>query len=89
MPVTGWTCQESKGKKKQALSKLPPSLPFIQAASRRCGQVKGGSSHLKRAGLEVDFSTPKSRSKAGLPTSNDLIKKKYIHTSRAYQLLGF
>ena len=38
---------------------------LTEAASRKCGQVKGGCAHLKRSGLKV-----------GLPALKDLIRKK-------------
>jgi hypothetical protein len=43
-------------------------------------RLKGGSAHLKRSGLKVYLSTSKIRS--GLPTSNDLIKKKSLRLER-------
>ena len=44
---------------------------------RSIPQIKGRSSHIKRAGLKMYF--PASRLKVDLPTSNDLIKKKFPH----------
>lgn len=37
---------------------------LTEAASRRCGQVKGGCAHLKKSGLKV-----------GLPALKDLLRK--------------
>jgi hypothetical protein len=78
MPVKKWACQGERVKAGRQAKRAGFLLPcaLYRLSADRVAQIQGGSSHLKRFGLKV-----------GLPTCNDLIKKKI--PGRCAQLLGF
>jgi hypothetical protein len=53
-------------------------MSFIQLPVEGMAQIKGGSSSSRRSGLKVYLSTSKTGLEVDLPTTHDLIEKKFL-----------
>lgn len=75
--VKEWICQRELGER---IGKETNLLPYAlyRLPTEGVNQNKGGSPQLKRSGLKMLFHLKRSGIKVGLPTSDDLTKKKSL-----------